>query len=124
MIKTVTSSGPHLIVQGGFPSTNYFNSGSGYLNVGELRFNPNTQTIEVYDGQTWRELQQGHVQVGMTPSADKAINWALKKMSEEEELEALAKEYPMLEDAMRDVEVIKALVRGKKNNDIQQNQTA
>lgn len=124
MIKTVTSNGPHLVVQGGFPSTNYFNTSSGYLNVGDMRFNPSAQTIEVYDGQVWRELQQGHVQVGMTHTAEAAIDWAFRKMTEEKELEALAKEYPMLEDAMRDLEVIKALVRGKKNHDIQQNQTA
>ena len=120
MIKTVTSNGPHLIVQGGSPSTNYFNTSSGYLNVGEMRFNPSTQTSEVYDGQVWRELQQGHVQVGMTPAAEAAINWANKKMAEEKELEELAKQYPILEDAMRDLEVIKVLVSGKRNHDIQQ----
>jgi hypothetical protein len=124
MIKTVTGSGPHLIVQGGFPSTNYFNTGSGYMSVGDMRFNPNTQNIEVYDGQVWRELQQGHVQVGLSPSANAALDWAYNKMTEEKQLEELAKEYPILEDAMRDLEVIKALVKGKKNNDIQQNQAA
>jgi hypothetical protein len=81
MIKTVTSSGQHLFVQGGTPITNYFNTSPGYLNVGEIRFNPNAQSIEVYDGQVWRELQQGHVQVGMTPAAEAAINWAEKKMA-------------------------------------------
>jgi hypothetical protein len=120
MIKTVTGSGQHLFVQGGTPSTNYFNTSSGYLNVGDMRFNPNAQSIEVYDGQVWRELQQGHVQVGMTPAAEAAINWAEKKMAEERELEELAKQFPMLEDAMRDLEVIKVLVSGKRNHDIQQ----
>ena len=120
MIKTVTGGGQHLYVQGGTPSTNYFNTSSGYLNVGDMRFNPNAQSIEVYDGQVWRELQQGHVQVSMTPAAEAAIDWARKKMTEEKELEELAKQYPILEDAMRDLEVIKVLVRGKRNNDIQQ----
>lgn len=120
MIKTISGSSPHLIVQGGFPSTNYFNTSAGYLNVGELRFNPNSQNIEVYDGQMWRELQQGHVQVSLTSEANAALDWATKKMREERELEELAKDYPILEDAMRDLEVIKVLVRGKRNNDIQQ----
>jgi hypothetical protein len=120
MIKTVTGGGPHLFVQGGFPSTNYFNTGSGYMSVGDMRFNPNAQSIEVYDGQVWRELQQGHVEVGLTPSANAALDWAHKKMQEEKELEELAKQYPMLEDAMRDLEVIKVLVSGKRNHDIQQ----
>lgn len=120
MIKTVTGGGQHLFVQGGTPITNYFNTSPGYLNVGEMRFNPNAQSIEVYDGQVWRELQQGHVQIGMTPAAEAAINWAEKKMAEERELEELAKQFPMLEDAMRDLEVIKVLVSGKRNHDIQQ----
>lgn len=118
MIKTVTGSGPHLMVQGGFPSTNYFNTSAGYLNVGELRFNPNSQNVEVYDGQMWRELQQSHVQISLTHEANAALDWATKKMREEQELEALAKEYPILEDAMRDLEVIKTLVRGKRNSDV------
>ena len=41
-------------------------------------------------------------------------------MTEERELEELAKQFPMLEDAMRDLEVIKVLVSGKRNHDIQQ----
>jgi hypothetical protein len=120
MIKTVSSSGPHLTVHGGSPSTNYFNTSSGFMSVGDMRFNSNSQNIEVYDGQIWRELQQGHAEVGLTPSANAALDWAYKKMQEEKELEELAKQYPMLEDAMRDLEVIKVLVSGKRNQDIQQ----
>ena len=120
MIKTVSSSGPHLVVHGGFPSTNYFNTSSGFMSVGDMRFNSNSQNIEVYDGQIWRELQQGHAEVGLTPSANAALDWAYKKMQEEKELEELAKQFPMLEDAMRDLEVIKVLVSGKRNHDIPQ----
>jgi hypothetical protein len=118
MITNVTG-GPGVVVQGGYTNQIYLNpSPPGNPSSGELRYN--NHQIEVYDGQVWRELQQGHVQVGMTPAAEAAINWAEKKMAEERELEELAKQFPMLEDAMRDLEVIKVLVSGKRNHDIQQ----
>jgi hypothetical protein len=86
--------------------------------AGSLRYNGNM--IEAYDGSTWRQVNQNYTNISLDIGMVEAIEWASKKMAEERELEELAKQYPILEDAMRNLEVIKVLVRGKRNNDIQQ----
>lgn len=116
MIGSISGSDRYLQVHGGYPTTQYFNTGAGYMGVGDVRFNTGSQTIEVYDGQAWQQMSMGHAQVSLSPQAQSVIAWAEKKMLEEAELEQLAKEYPILEDAMRDLEVIKTLVRGKCNS--------
>jgi hypothetical protein len=98
MIKTVNGAGRYVMVQGGFPATTYINTGSGYMNVGDVRFNTNAQTLEVYDGNRWVELQTNHASVGLTPDAESALDWALRKMREDLELEMLAKSNPTIAD--------------------------
>ena len=78
------------MVNGGYPATTYINTGSGYMNVGDIRFNTNTQTIEVYDGNRWIEMNTSHASVGLTPDAERALDWANRKIAEEAELDRLA----------------------------------
>lgn len=116
---TNISGGPGIVVQGGHTNQIYLNSSPpGMPSSGELRYN--NHMIEVYDGSTWRQMNQNYTNISLDVGMVEAIEWARKKMLEEKELEDLAKQYPILEDAMRDLEVIKVLVRGKRNNDIQQ----
>ena len=98
MIKTVNGFGRYMMVNGGMPATTYMNTSTGYMGVGDLRFNSSAQSIEVYDGQLWRELNTSHASVGLTPDAEKTIDWAMKKMYEEAELEHLAKTNPTIGD--------------------------
>jgi hypothetical protein len=98
MIKTVNGAGRYVMVQGGFPATTYINTGSGYMNVGDVRFNTNMQRLEVYDGQMWIEMNTSHASVGLTPDAEMALDWALRKMREDLELEYLAKSNPTIAD--------------------------
>jgi hypothetical protein len=88
------------MVQGGFPATTYINTGSGYMNVGDVRFNTNMQKLEVYDGQMWVEMNTSHASVGLTPDAESALDWALKRMREDLELEYLAKSNPTIADLL------------------------
>jgi hypothetical protein len=90
MIRTVSSAGRYVMVQGGFPSTTYINTSSGYMNVGDVRFNTNIQMLEVYDGNRWVELNTSHANVGLTPDAERALDWANRKIAEEAELDRLA----------------------------------
>jgi hypothetical protein len=87
-----------MMVNGGTPATTYITSGPGYMNVGDLRFNTNTQNLEVYDGQIWRELNTSHASVGLTPEAEMAIDWATKKRNEDLALEQLAKSNTTIAD--------------------------
>jgi hypothetical protein len=98
MIKTVNGSGRYVMVQGGFPATTYINNSSGYMNVGDVRFNTNMQMLEVYDGNRWVEMNTSHASVGLTPDAESALDWALRKMREDLELEYLAKSNPTIAD--------------------------
>ena len=116
---TNISGGPGIVVQGGCTNQIYMMaSPPGNPAAGSLRYNGNM--IETYDGSTWRQVNQNYTNISLDIGMVEAIEWARNKMAEERELEELAKQYPILEDAMRDLEVIKVLVRGKRNNDIQQ----
>jgi len=107
MINTVNGLGKYIVVDGGMPSSTYINTNSGYLNVGDMRFNPSQQRIEVYDGNHWVTLNSGHASVRLTSYAETVIDWAAKKMQEDMELEALSKSNATIAD----------LVNQKKNLD-------
>lgn len=101
MIKTVNGTGRYVMVQGGFPATTYINTSSGFMNVGDVRFNTNMQRLEVYDGNMWVELNTSHASVGLTPDAEIAIDWAKRKLNEELALEQKAKDNPAIADLLR-----------------------
>lgn len=86
------------MVNGGMPATTYINQYSGAMNVGDLRYNVSTQRLEVYDGNSWIELNTSHASVGLTPEAERAIDWATKKQREDAELESLAKSNTTIAD--------------------------
>ena len=120
MIKTINGSGRYMMVNGGFPATTYINPSSGYMNVGDVRFNTNMQRLEVYDGNMWIELNTSHASVGLTPDAENAIDWAIKKRHEDIELERLAKSDPTIADLINQkkdieskIEVVKILKRNE-----------
>jgi uncharacterized radical SAM superfamily protein len=98
MIKTVNGAGRYVMVNGGFPATTYINTSSGYMNVGDVRFNTNMQMLEVYDGNRWVEMNTSHASVGLTPEAEMALDWAIKKKNEDMVLENLAKSNPTIAD--------------------------
>jgi hypothetical protein len=68
------------------------------MNVGDVRFNTSMQMLEVYDGNRWVEMNTSHASVGLTPDAESALDWALRKMREDLELEYLAKSNPTIAD--------------------------
>jgi len=106
MLKTINGSGRYMMVNGGMPATTYINNSSG-LGAGNIRWNASTQSMEVYDGYTWMQINTSHASVGLTPDAESALSWAIKKQYEEAELERLAKSNPTIAD----------LVEQKKNLD-------
>jgi hypothetical protein len=100
MIKTVNGQGRYIMVNGGFPAHTYINSSSGYMNVGDVRYNTSMQRLEVYDGNMWIELGTSHASVGLTPDAESALDWAIRKRNEEMALEAKAKDNPAIADLL------------------------
>ena len=90
MLKTVNSMSRYMMVNGGMPATTYINTSSGYMNVGDVRYDTQMQRLEVYDGQMWREINSSHASIGLTPDAEMALDWANRKIAEEAELDRLA----------------------------------
>ena len=108
MIKNLTSSSEYLTVQGYDPAEIY----GGALSAGQVRYNPNNQQMEVYDGANWYSITNG-VTVGLSWDADNAIRWAIEKQKEEQELKDKMDKYPALKDAYEQLEMVKALVYGE-----------
>lgn len=84
------SQGKYTTVSNGYSNPIYFSS-TTQLSAGNLRYNPNNQTIEVYDGYSWQMITSSHATVGLNHEAENALDWAIQKRREEMELEALAK---------------------------------
>ena len=101
MIKSVSGAGRYVMVQGGFPATTYINTSSGYMNVGDVRYNTSIQRLEVYDGNMWVELNTSHASVGLTPDAERALDWANRKIEEEAELDRLAASNATIADLIK-----------------------
>jgi hypothetical protein len=100
MIKSIMSMGKHIMVGGGNSASNYINTSAGMMGVGDLRFNTNTQQIEFYNGQTWQIFILAQATVGLTSTAETAIDWALDKIEQEKEARRMAEQYPAVADAM------------------------
>ena len=110
--------GRYMMVNGGMPATTYMNTSSGYMNVGDVRYNTNMQRLEVYDGNMWIELNTSHASVGLTPDAERAIDWAIRKQQEDADLESLAKSNKTIADLLNQkkeldnkIKMVQTLVR-------------
>ena len=100
MLKTVNSMSRYMMVNGGMPATTYINPSSGYMNVGDVRYDTQMQRLEVYDGQMWREINSSHASVGLTPEAEMALDWAINKKREDAMLEEKARTNPAIADLL------------------------
>lgn len=109
MIKSITTSSKHLNIGGGLGAQPYINQHNGQLSVGQVRYNPNSAIMEVYDGNGWLSIGGGYANVGMSPAAESAIDWAIKKQAEEYQLQAMLEKHPGLKEAYERLEIMKAL---------------
>jgi hypothetical protein len=118
MIKSIHSSSPFLTVSGGNPGSTYIGNYSNSPGVGNMRYNPSNQNIEVYDGSTWIILSAHHATVNLSNEAVSLLEWARKKRDEELELERLAQTSPAIKDLVMQVKekeeqirVVQALIK-------------
>ena len=100
-----------MMVSGGMPAHTYINSSSGYMNVGDVRYNVQMQRLEVYDGQIWIEISTGHANVGLTPDAEMALDWAINKKREDAMLEEKAKSNPAIADLLKEKQKIEDQIK-------------
>ena len=98
MIGHIGQTGKYVTVTGG-AVPNYINN-SNYMGVGQLQYNTSNQRLELYNGTSWQPLNLGQYYVGLNPEAEQILDWARKKMQEEQEARAMAEQYPAVADAM------------------------
>ena len=103
MIKSIHSSSPFLTVSGGNPGSTYIGNYSNAPGVGNMRYNPSNQNIEVYDGGTWIILSAHHTNINLSDDAVSLLEWARKKRNEELELERLAQTSPAIKDLVNQI---------------------
>jgi hypothetical protein len=88
MISGINSNSKYISVQGGSSSSVYISPGS--VGAGMVRYNGNTNCIEINDGNVWRTMITSHASVGLTPETEMLLEWAQQKRNEELALKALA----------------------------------
>jgi hypothetical protein len=111
MITGIASSGKYMYVHGG-TSMPYVNSNG--LCAGNVRFNTNTRTLEVYDGTTWIAMSST-AQVGLSPEAESLLDWARQKRDEEYQLQELAKTNPTIADLLDQIKEKQEQIRVVRN---------
>ena len=83
-----------------------------------MRYNPNNQNIEVYDGSTWIILSAHHANISLSDETVSLLEWARKKRDEELEMERLAQTnstikdlVTQLEEKQEQIHVVKTLLK-------------
>lgn len=112
MIKSLTSSSPSIYITSS--SSPYISPGSA--GAGIIRYNPNSQQLEVNDGSSWLTLSSFQ-SISLSADAEQALDWAKKKLKQEQELDALATQHPGIKDLQEKLEIMVALVKQQEQND-------
>ena len=114
MINNVYGGSEFLNVQT-YASTPYI--GTGSLSAGQVRFNPTSRTMEVYDGANWVMLASS-AQVQLSPSAEEILRWGRLKMEEERNWRDMSEKNPTIKDAYEkfkqaeeQLKIVQALVK-------------
>jgi hypothetical protein len=88
MINSFTQASKYITAYMGSNNDPYFSMSAP--SAGMLRFNGDTRNMEVYDGSSWRLMTGTSASVSMHPDAEKAIEWALKRIEQEKQWYELA----------------------------------
>jgi hypothetical protein len=102
MIKGINSTGRYTVVQGGTAMNPYIAPGG--QSAGMVRYNTNMNIMEIYDGQSWKELFTSYASIGLTSEAESLLDWARNKMAEELQYKAIANEHPAVKIALENLE--------------------
>jgi len=97
MIVRNIVGGSHTAVTGSSGSSDVYINPNGGPMVGSVRYI--NGSFEVYDGSLWRQLGNSYVSINLNEHAIKAIDWALKKINEEQYLEEMARTQPAVKSA-------------------------
>jgi hypothetical protein len=110
MIRSI-NAGAHIVVSDGYIHRPTISPGA--QSSGMVRYNTNTDNLEVYDGVGWQTIGTASPTVDLSPMARQAVDWAVRKQREEDELEALMKQHPGLRELHDQLEMMKILCQEK-----------
>lgn len=112
MIKSLTSSSPYLHIQNGYNNVPPISPGA--QSAGMLRYNINSNSIEVYNGVAWFSIDT-NIQLNLSEAAHSALTWTENKMREESKLKELMSRHPGLKDLHDKFEMMKVLCQEEEN---------
>ena len=101
MIRSITPSGKYVQVSGGMHTNPYISPGAS--GAGMMRWNPNMNTVEINDGNSWLSLSTTIPSIGLTAEAESLLDWARTKRDEEYRIAAMAAQHPTVADALEAV---------------------
>ena len=81
--------------------------------TGQVRWNGSSKCFEVCDNSitgSWTRIDNS-IQLSSDPQLTQVLEWAKKKMIEDEKIDRLAKEYPAVKDAKEKLDIIIKLVQ-------------
>ena len=95
----IISTSPLLYANSSAPVSNPYIDISQPM-AGVTRFNTATGLHEIYTGSCWTQTPETLSYIGLSPAAADAILWAINKMSQEAEIDKLAKQSTAVKIAM------------------------
>lgn len=104
MIKNLYG-GRHIVVNGNYaaqPSVYNYSNGPG---VGNVRYSPTSQCLEVFDGSSWQVWSTAQPTIELSAEATQAIDWANEQRSKLIRAAELAKDSPTIADALEQVKI-------------------
>jgi hypothetical protein len=106
MIKNIHSSTNHIQIGNGFSNVPPISPGA--QSAGMLRWNTSSNTIEVYNGVAWFGVETT-ADISLSPVAQQAVDWSIKKMEEDLQLQSLMARHPGLKDLNDKFEMMRIL---------------
>lgn len=106
MIKGIIG-GPYIDVIGGVAASTYIPNNPNASMVGQLRYNPVSHQMEIYDGSNWVLMQTTYPEIKLSSEAISLLDWARAKRSEDTANRQLANSHPAVKAAMDNLEKAK-----------------
>lgn len=120
MIKEIVHYGNDLRIDGRPNYPSFYNQTPS---SGLVRYNGNSQSIEIYDGSYWVPLTPQVVSIGFSEETTMALAWAKKQAAKEKEYIELAKSHPAINSALdkfnQAKEQLEVTIHLSKNNETQ-----
>jgi len=94
MLTTIYSANPYIQVMS--PSVPYISSGP---NSGQVRYNTQTNCMEVSNGSSWQQIG-GSASISASTEFMQIMDWAKSEMQKSARIKQLAEESPAVADAL------------------------